>query len=492
MDIQPTGSNSHRTVSNRTDVLVIGAGPSGALVTSTLAARGITCHQLEAGRTMRRPLPVDSAALARRAEPLLEIDELAWAYRNATGRRPWSRVRATGGRSLVWGGWCDAPEPQNLRDARAFEAPWPISAPELERLAGRVIRWLHARRAPISRSARRVERTLGLRVLGKLAATSSNGLRPWLALDNLSSRAVTDSAVALRLTFGQDARTVTGVEWRDTRSGVIRWTAARTVVLCASAVESARLLSASLSPAFIRNVIPRLGRHLADHLISSVALVRNCPASVSSMPGPRSETALIPRFINTPGGRHRDYRSAFVCELRGPFGGASLADADLALLGVDRVAAPQMSYFSIHALGEAAPSPRRYITFDAAHPDSLGRPIPVFHQALSAEDHLRARDMDETVEAIAGTLARPGDRVLLTKSAREHGESGQETGTCVMGTRRGARVTDPYGAVDGLAGVYVADGGLLPTGLDRHPTVTTLALALRVAERIGTIARGEA
>lgn len=53
-----------------------------------------------------------------------------------------------------------------------------------------------------------------------------------------------------------------------------------------------------------------------------------------------------------------------------------------------------------------------------------------------------------------------------------------------MGSDPAGGVTDRYGAVYGAAGLYVAGGSLFPTGGYANPTLTAIALGLRLADRL--------
>ena len=83
----------------------------------------------------------------------------------------------------------------------------------------------------------------------------------------------------------------------------------------------------------------------------------------------------------------------------------------------------------------------------------------------------RERDL----EAIASRPIGPNDIALF---------SAHVNGTCRMGRDRATSGTDPHGERHGAAGVFIADGSLLPTALGVNPQETIMALATVVSERI--------
>ncbi|HRF46271.1 MAG TPA: GMC family oxidoreductase N-terminal domain-containing protein [Anaerolineales bacterium] len=62
--------------------------------------------------------------------------------------------------------------------------------------------------------------------------------------------------------------------------------------------------------------------------------------------------------------------------------------------------------------------------------------------------------------------------------------SAHQMGTARLGGSPRSSVVDPYGAVWGAKGLYVADAALFPTASGVNPMLTTMALARRVARRI--------
>ncbi len=59
-----------------------------------------------------------------------------------------------------------------------------------------------------------------------------------------------------------------------------------------------------------------------------------------------------------------------------------------------------------------------------------------------------------------------------------------QAGTCRMGKEPATSVCDVGGRVHGIEGLFVCDGSALPTMGGVPPTLTIMANALRIAERI--------
>jgi choline dehydrogenase-like flavoprotein len=57
-------------------------------------------------------------------------------------------------------------------------------------------------------------------------------------------------------------------------------------------------------------------------------------------------------------------------------------------------------------------------------------------------------------------------------------------GGCRMGSGETESVTDAWGAIHGVPGLFVADASLFPASAEINPYITIMALADRVAERV--------
>ena len=67
---------------------------------------------------------------------------------------------------------------------------------------------------------------------------------------------------------------------------------------------------------------------------------------------------------------------------------------------------------------------------------------------------------------------------------RRPGGENHESGTCRMGIDSATSATNRFGQIHGISGLYVADNGVHPATGSAHPTLTTVALAIRTADHI--------
>jgi choline dehydrogenase-like flavoprotein len=406
------------------------------------------------------------------------VDEAAWRFRASGLPYDWIRVRSLGGRSLLWGGWCERMEEQNFRDAASLDASWPVTLAELQPYYRTAERLLCVRTGRLSSHIRQLTQKLGLAVAPKRGAILPARTRVLCGLDLPRPTMLRSNCVALRLIL--DEGRIRGVEVVDTRSHRRQTLDASTAVLCASPIETARLLLAS----GVHGESGRCGEGLVDHLVATCIAVLPCAAPSRGPPGPLEQSGLVRRFVNIGRRRRRDYRSGFTVEVQGPIALKELGAAGIEGLGIDARDARQLSYFLVNAIGEAYPHKRRSVTLHANEYDTLGRPVPVVRLAWSKEQKAMSIDMEETVAAIGDALTPPRSRIIRLRDALRPGGIAHEAGTARMGKNPGEGVTDSYGAVFGVKGLYIADASVMPTALDRHPTLTIIALALRTADRI--------
>ncbi|OIP30006.1 MAG: hypothetical protein AUK47_26230 [Deltaproteobacteria bacterium CG2_30_63_29] len=463
------------------DVIVVGGGATGLVIAQQLSRASLRCLVLESGPLLGAPPPADRAGYASAVEPLLKVDERRWRHRVEGSAAHWYRVRAAGGRTLLWGGWSIRPDEQNFLDAADLGAPWLFGLDRVHPYVERVERLLGVREGVIDPFFEPVADELELELRPKRAALGADGLRPFVSLDAIQGVRIRPHSVVTQVIRGRDGR-VSGVEGIDASTQTPFGLHAPIVVLCASAVETARLLLAS-ELGGPQGPLPAIGKGLVDHLLTSYLVVRP-EKPPEAAPGPLERAVSVGRFVNTDGERTRDYSSGFTLEVRGPSRLDQLGPEILANMGLDVASIVDLSLVAVFAIGEAVPHAGRHLTLDPKRKDSLGRAIPVLHLANSEDDLCMARDMDETALAVADVLATPGSQIFPVYEPTSLTIVAHEAGTCRMGTDPETSVTDSFGAVHGVPGLYLGDASVMPTALDRHPTLTLLAMALRTADHL--------
>lgn len=461
-------------------VVVVGSGPAGALVARRLADVGVSVMVIEAG--LDRP---GESGAAIPAEFTLGAEEDArWPWRSEGVAMAWARVRRPGGRSRMWGGWFSrCPAASFAHDANVG-SPWPFAPEEMVRLQREVVAGLRAYGVTIAVGVsddldgairQRISASLGLPVLPRTAATIEG--RPMRSVDLLKGVALRTGVIASYLAMNADGE-VEALVCRS-REGAEVVLPCRDVVLAASPIETARILDETARVSGIA-AHPRIGRGLVDHLVVGRVVVA---AREGGLQGP-SGALWVPRFVNTSV-HPRSYPGGFSVEASRTAGFELLPEAIRAALppthtGVGSDAPP---VWMIHALGETFPRHGREVLFDRATRDVLGHATPVVRALLHDDEAAMVDDMEETCDVLATAIAGPDALVVPTLSPRESLALGHEAGTCAMGSSFEHPV-DLGGRVRGLQGVRVADGSLMPTATDRHPTAALLALTWAVTQSL--------
>jgi choline dehydrogenase-like flavoprotein len=433
------------------DVLVVGAGPAGIIAAEEARAGGLSVAVIDAGPR-------------RRTMGAASVDESAWAYRAEGLPFKWTRVRAIGGRALLWGGWA-----YRFPESVFGGSGWPYGRGALVTAYRAVEDILDVQTGTLDDRYLRAARALGLKVKPKSASLRRN--RPWLPTDVPAGRLALPHLAALQIE--QRGNRATAVRVLNLVNGETLEIRARAIVLAASPVETARILLLS----GFRRLHPSIGKNLVDHMVASYLLIEPGRAPPRRGRGLFPGAAFIPRFVNLGRETARPYRGGFSIEIDGPTPASSLGHARLDLLGLSTVAAAEHTSTVIHAMGECFPHHKRYVDIDRTLQDGLGRPIPRIHLAWAAEDRRRALDMRQACEAFADELSAPGGRLVPFHDPLVPGGIPHEAGTCVMGASD--EPTDTFGRLRFLDNVWIADASVMPTAGDRHPTLTLLAHAWR-------------
>jgi choline dehydrogenase-like flavoprotein len=249
---------------------------------------------------------------------------------------------------------------------------------------------------------------------------------------------------------------------------------ARIIFLCASTLESTRILLNS----GIGNSSGQLGRNLMDHIMGGGARGRiDAPADKTTF-GDRPNGIYVPRFRNV-----KDKTPGFVRGYGFQGGGGRESwsrGTTLSGFGADWKRAlrdPGPWTFSFYGFGEMLPRPENYIEIDKSTVDAWGVPTLKIHCAYGENEKALLADMAVTG---AEMLAAAGARSI--EPFMEDNPPGlviHEMGTARMGRDPKTSVLNGNNQCWDAKNVFVTDGACMASSACQNPSITYMALTAR-------------
>lgn len=300
-----------------------------------------------------------------------------------------------------------------------------------------------------------------------------------------------------------DAGTVKAVSYVDKNTRTEQQVRCRTVVLAASACESARLLLNSKSqrhPAGLANSSGVVGRYLTDTV--GTRLSGHIPA-LEGLPHYNSDGYGVHMYIPWwlwEKQKEIGFPRGYHVELGGGFGMPAIGSFQATCerhegYGPGLKKAIREEYgtsVNFSGRGEMIPNEKSYCEIDPQVVDRWGIPVLRFHWEWSDHELRQAehqvKTFAEIIQAMGGTVTdtrrgsaavgrAPGSQVISRGGAVIH-----ELGTVRMGNDPKTSPLNKYCQAHEVKNLFVADAAPFVSNSDKNPTLTIIALAWRTAE----------
>lgn len=456
-------------------------------------------------------------------------------YTTANGKPfRWIRGRQVGGRSITWGRqsyrWSDLDFEANLRDGIAVD--WPIRYADIapwydyvEQFAGISGEALGLPQLPDSKFLPPMELNCteklvrdgvakhfgGERILtiGRAAIltkdlneraachycgpcergcitrsyfSSINATLP--AAEKTGRLTLRPFSVVHSVIFDSKTRRAKGVRVIDANTRTMLEFHAKVVFLCASTLESTRLLLNSSTPEFpngLANSSGELGQNVMDHIKAGGAdgLIPGNEDRVEF--GRRPNGVYMPRFRNVKS-KHPDFLRGYGFQGGGYREGWERGISQTGF-GADfkkSLRGPGPWRFSFYGFGECLPSHDNYVELDKEKVDAWGIPALKIHSAWSKNELALRHDMaitaSEMLAAVGATDIRP---FALDEPP---GFSIHEMGTARMGRDPKTSVLNSFNQAHDVKNLFVTDGGAMVSSSCVNPSLTYMALTARACD----------
>ena len=540
------------------DAIVVGSGATGGFAAKELTERGLKVLLLEAGG----PLPEEKFELAAKAsfasigsfarikagiagqhkqaltsfftpeKSFLFVNDREHPYESSQDFYLWLRGKNVGGRFLTWGRvalrMSDYTFKFRSHEGTGFD--WPISYADIAPYYEKVERFLgvvgnddgiaycpsgsYVRPAGLSKAEQHFKQAIEARWSDAKAMAWRYVAKEATPLDAGRNRTTAPLAaafatgnLALRAhspveRVNTDTRTgkATGVTYVDKATGRRQEARANVVMLCASTIESIRLLlnsAAAKHPNGLGNSSGLVGRYFMDQMLTlgfgTSPNYKGGELVDGKTPSDNHGGIYIPRFkqLRRPG--EAGYAGGF--NLQG-------------IVGRPMVPAHMDSVFGLTGHGEILPHEENHVRL-ASRRDRLGIPIPSVNIRLRENDLKLLRDQVQTQkdmmreaglkpDFLISALGIDPDSPLMPngrwyermlfrmayKRSVAVGGAIHECGGARMGSDPKSSVLTSMNQVWDAPNVFVTDSSCFVTNGTCGPTLTTMALTVRACEHI--------
>jgi choline dehydrogenase-like flavoprotein len=457
-------------------------------------------------------------------------------YTNTPGSKfSWIRGRQVGGKSITWGRqsyrWSDLDFEANLKDGVAVDwpiryadiAPWYDHVEEFAGISGQAeglpqlpdgkflppmeltcveqdvreacAKHFDDRILTIGRSAvltrvhkgRAACHYCGVCHRGCITQSYFSSLNSTLPAAAKTGRfTIRPYSVVHSVIFDSAKRRATGLRVIDAQTKETTEYKGRIIFLCASALESTRLMLNSATPEFpngLGNASGELGHNLMDHHMGAGAS-GIMPGHEDKMPfGNRPNGIYIPRFRNVDAKtKQKEYIRGYGYQGGGSRDGWGRG-AFMSGFGVDfknMLKRPGPWRMGMGGFGESLPSHDNYIEINKEKLDAWGIPTVTINYKWGENEKKMSHDI--AVQA-AEILAVSGAKdINMFSEMSPPGLGIHEMGTARMGRDPKTSVLNAHSQVHDVPNLFMTDGACMTSNSCVNPSLTYMALTARACD----------
>ncbi len=269
---------------------------------------------------------------------------------------------------------------------------------------------------------------------------------------------------------------------------------ARVIFLCASALESTRILLHSTSADFpngLANSSGQLGRNLMDHTMGGGAS-GTIPGHESEwIYGNRPNGIYLSRFRNVTR-PHPGFLRGYAFQGGGSRSGWGRGSSTVGIGAAFKASLkePGPWRFGFYGFGECLPNPENYVELDPEVKDKWG--IPALRIHCRWRENERAMLQDMAVTAAEMLEAAGATDVKSYVEDNPPGLTIHEMGTARMGRDPATSVLNAHNQAHDVKNLFVTDGACMASSANQNPSITYMALTARAADyAVAGLTRGE-
>lgn len=488
----------------KADLIIIGGGMAGIAIAREWAGAGLKVAVLESGNRE----PDESLQELSRGSGIMSAP--GYADRPIDDYLHQSRWRGLGGTAAIWGAKCVPLDEADFARRDWLEGTgWPMTRRDLDPCYDRACALLEIEPFKRDYDASPEPGRPSLRIGDGSAYFSAprrfsmiSGRNP-AAFDRFRTGFAEAKNIdvylnvnVVGLRIGRRGREIAGVDVACL-NGRRHRVEGRAYVLATGGIENARLLLSSRGQSRdgVGNASGMVGRCFSGHVTFGVM---QDPAGITSSLFISAKHPMPLYMANEPNhcvvaatldGQRRLGAGNFTTTLFGPIPrGRDDDKAILDLLGrLDggAGAGPALSYLC-YFMSEQLPNPDSRLTLDENRVDALGMPRVRLNWAFTKEDFDR---LESSIAALALALGADGKGRLCWPVPRERllavaDPARHHIGTTRMSVDAEQGVVDADCRVHGLSNLYIAGSSVFPTAGIANPTLTIIALAMRLSDHL--------